>query len=320
MKHDISPRVQVQLLMGLAYSVRASARIVGKSTNFVERWRARSEIKRHQGSGFPVKLTRTVLNQIKNRTCMKKRVSSRLIARQMGLSQTSVINALHSIPLYPYHPRKRPLLTQKHKKSRRIFQRLHNNEDWRKVLFIDEKKCTIIQKPNSKNDIIWAPLGTVIDPTPTIAHPLSLNIAAGVCYNGKTKIFIFKENMDGSVFKDILRDTIIPAGRKLLGANWKLYMDNDPKHTSKQCRSFLHENHIPIIPTPACSPDLNIQENVWSMLVDNMKLEYPKNETQLRNSIKKSWDKIPLFHIQNAVDSMKHRLQLVKRANGSHIK
>ena len=46
MKHDISPRVRVQLLKELGYSVRASASIVYKSKSFVERWRARSGIQK----------------------------------------------------------------------------------------------------------------------------------------------------------------------------------------------------------------------------------------------------------------------------------
>ena len=53
-----------------------------------------------------------------------------------------------------------------------------------------------------------------------------------------------------------------PGGNKLLGAIWKLYMDNDPKHKSKLCIDILHVKHIDHIPTPTQSPELNVIEDV----------------------------------------------------------
>lgn len=166
---------------------------------------------------------------------------------------------------------------------------------------------------------VWAPIGTVIESTPTVKNEFSLNVAAGVAYNGKTTIHIFKENMDRFIFRDILQHTIISGGNKLLGRNWKLYMDNDPKHTSHLCRDYLEQQGVKRIPTPGQSPDLNIQENVWSFLIEEMKNKRQTNEAQLRKAIKSAWEKIPQFKIQNAIDSMDHRLQLVRKAKGGHI-
>ena len=320
MKHNIEPRWSARLLSKYDHSIRDISRTIRKSRSFVERWSVRENMDRQPGSGRPTKLTRSVLKQIISQASGARHMSSRQVARKMHLSQTTVLKALHASNLHPYHPRKRPLLSKKNQKSRLTIAKQYKNEDWHRVLFIDEKKVSAFQRPNSKNDIIWAPVGTDVPPTPTVKKSVSLNVAAGVSYNGKTSIHIFKENMDQHIFRDILHTTIIPGGNKLLGANWKLYMDNDPKHKSKLCMDFLHEKQIDHIPTPAQSPDLNVVEDVWSMLVNNMKNKFPNSAKQLKKSIENAWKKIPQIHIQNSIDSVSYRLELVRKEKGGHIK
>ncbi|CAF0894361.1 unnamed protein product [Brachionus calyciflorus] len=49
---------------------------------------------------------------------------------------------------------------------------------------------------------------------------------------------------------------------------FKLHQDNDPKHNSFLCRSFLNLNNIDWIKSPPKSPDLNPIELVWNELKD----------------------------------------------------
>ena len=243
MKHDLSLRMRVQILSELNTKPVDISNYVGKPLSFVQRWIHRDTIERVSGSGRPLKTTRSVLAQIKNRMVMKKRRSTRLIARQMHLSQSTITRSAHQLGLRAYHPRKKPLLTEAHKRARRRFARAHKYDDWHRVLFTDEKKVTIIQSPIRKNDVIWAPIGTVLSPTQIAAHAIQLNVSAAVCFSGKSSIHIFEETMNSNIYSDILKKYIIPTGNKLLGSNWKLFSDNDPKHKSKKCMNIFHKSH-----------------------------------------------------------------------------
>ena len=50
--------------------------------------------------------------------------------------------------------------------------------------------------------------------------------------------------------KGILQGHAIPCGQRLIGANFLLQQNNDPKHTSKLCKNYLGKKQS------AQSPDL----------------------------------------------------------------
>ena len=125
--------------------------------------------------------------------------------------------------------------------------------------------------------------------------------------------------MTADSFRSILCNTHLSAAKRLFPGQWELYMDSDPKHTAKKITSFLNAQGIHLTNPPSMSPDLNPMENVWSMLDDNLK-DLPKsNDSSLRKSIRRAWDKIEQTKIQNAIRSMPTRLLLVKKSKKSHI-
>lgn len=156
MKHGISRRAQVQILRDAGHSKVEAVKIIGKPRPFIDRWWNRETSDRKLGSGGPSKITRSIINQIVNRTSMKKRRSSRVVSGMMTgvtLSHTSILKVMHDSRLRPYHPRKKAALSQKNIKDRRYLANQCKLQDWHKVLFMDEKKVTLVQMPNRKNDI-----------------------------------------------------------------------------------------------------------------------------------------------------------------------
>ena len=320
MKHDLTTRAQVVALKNAGHSQHEAAGVIGKPLSFVKRWWNRNDLLDHHAGGKPVKITRSLISEVRRRIKKKTRTSSRLVARQMGISHTTVLKAAHLDGLRPYHRAKKLILSQKQQKDRLQWARGNRKQDWHKVLFSDEKIVYCVPHTNSKNDVVWASRGDIIPPALHDRHSAKLNVCAAVWEDGRSEIYIFKENLASPLYINILQNIIIKEGKQIPGGNWKLLFDGDPKHTSKLTTTFLDTNRISVIRPPAKSPDLNIIENVWSMLIQEMQQLGPQTAKTLEKSIKKAWSKIPQNSIQNCVLSMPTRLNLVMKSKGAAIK
>jgi hypothetical protein len=320
MKHDLSPRAQVVALKQGGHSQRQAASIIGKPLSFVERWWNADGILDRHGGGKPFKLTRSTINTIKKRLKKKTRTSTRQLAQAMGMSQTVIVRGAKLAGIRPYHRAKKFILTHKQQQGRLAWARRYKDQVWDKVLFTDEKIVWCITKRNSKNDIIWADKGDPVPPAPYDRHPAKLNVSAAVHLNGRSDIFIFDENLASPLYIQILSKTVLKEGAKIPGGGWELYLDNDPKHKSKMTTAFLAEKHVRVLPPAAKMPDTNIIENIWPMLDQELAKMGRLTKSNLRQKIKTAWKKIPQNFIRNCVLSMPHRLELIRKAKGGHIK
>ena len=243
---------------------------------------------------------------------------------ELGLSARTVGRAAKQLGLKPYHRRKRPSISSENTRKRFRFAKEHKEEDWSAVLFEDEKTFEVGHHPNRKNDVVYAYSADEVPTIPKVAHPAKLNVAAAVSEKGRTELHIFKENMMGELYKQILSDTILPGAQKILGSKpWTLLQDSDPKHTSAVVRSFLDQHGTSYFSKddwPAQSPDINIMEDVWAMLLDAINKQPPHTIRQLEAALKREWKKLPQHKLSNAVNSMPARLAAVRAAKGGSTK
>src|SRR5690348_5238443 len=78
---------------------------------------------------------------------------------KVSVSPRTVGRELKRAGQYPYHRAKKPSLNDAHMAGRVAFARDYKDHDWHLTLMTDETEVSIMQTPNSKNDIVWAPKG-----------------------------------------------------------------------------------------------------------------------------------------------------------------
>ncbi|GBO05172.1 hypothetical protein AVEN_45367-1 [Araneus ventricosus] len=73
--------------------------------------------------------------------------------------------------------------------------------------------------------------------------------------------------MNKYVYLDILKRNLKQSESNLgISRHFKLYQDNDPKHTADICKLWVLYHCPSVIKTPAQNPELNPIENGWDYL------------------------------------------------------
>ena len=106
--------------------------------------------------------TKATIEKVRRRFSKGKKISERILARELKTSKTSIRRLLREDLSYrPYKIIKQRALTNEQKINRKRFAKwVQNNfrkDDIRKWLFSDEKVFDIDAVYNSQNDRIWAP-------------------------------------------------------------------------------------------------------------------------------------------------------------------
>ena len=135
---------------------------------------------------------------------------------------------------------------------------------------------------------------------------------------GKTSLFCFRRIMNAEFYVEILKNHI-PEIDEMLGDDWRLQQDNDPKHTSCLAKDFLRNNVQEVMDWPSNSPDLNPIENLWAIVKGNVERRMPKNLTDLERFMAEEWREILDDVLMNLAGSIKRRCELIIENNGERI-
>lgn len=126
--------------------------------------------------------------------------------------------------------------------------------------------------------------------------------------------------MNGSMYREILQNNLLPYARKVMPKDWIFQHDNDPKHTSNQQKSWLVTKKIPVLKWPAQSPDLNPIEHLWDELKRRTSHLKHSNRTDLLQHLHEKWAEIPKEALKTLIESMPRRCRAVIAAKGMPIR
>ncbi len=153
-----------------------------------------------------------------------------------------------------------------------------------KILWSDETKIERFGL-NSKR-YVWRKSGTahhLSNTVPTVKHGGSSIMLWG-CFSaaGTGQLVAIEGKMNAAKYRDILDENLLQSAQDLrLGQKFTFQQDNDPKHTAKIMKEWLHNNSVTVLEWPSQSPDLNPIEHLWKDLKMAVHQRLPSNLTEL---------------------------------------
>ncbi|CAM4753444.1 unnamed protein product [Rotaria magnacalcarata] len=146
-----------------------------------------------------------------------------------------------------------------------------------------------------------------------------LGIWSYITYNDLKPLVFFNGRLYSDKYIEILENNLPNVFEKFSSEQSKKFLyqqDNARPHTSAKTSKYFKKKHIKLIPWPTRSPDLNIIENIWS-IVDQKLLKYSiSNMAQLEEALKTVWAEISKDVTRKLFQSMPTRLRQVINNKG----
>jgi transposase len=102
--------------------------------------------------------------------------------------------------------------------------------------------------------------------------------------------------LNADVYTRILEDVMLRSVRRVFpNGDFIFQQDNCPIHTAHRVAAWFEDHNINVLDWPSRSPDLNPIENMWGLLVRNLKrrqLVFHTTE-ELLSAITDAWRTLP---------------------------
>src|SRR3990167_1351000 len=250
-------------------------------------------------SGRPPKLTdrnkRTIARMVKKKetstaTAISKALKS---SHQITVSPDTVKRSLKSFGYACRIKKKKPRLTEKHKKARLAFAKKYESwtsDDWKNVIWSDESKFNLLNSDGKEYHWTNRPEELTEDGiTPTLKfggggimvwscltwHGMKTNdfVSFSSQFSGVGYSCKIDDIMDADLYVQILKSELMNSIKyyELDQDEIIFQQDNDPKHTSKLAKDALEDLNLNVLEWPSQSPDLNPIEHYWGHVARELK-------------------------------------------------
>jgi len=240
------------------------------------------------------------------------------------ISERTIRRRLIEADIKSYIAKPIPFITPKNKLKRLEFAQryiLKPVSFWRNVLWTDE---STFEFHSSKKKVLVRLNKNYRKKNAPVCQKVShgggnVMFWGSVSYNGVGDLVPIDGSMNQSQYLRTLNDFAFPSGDRLIGEEFILQQDNAPCHKAKMINTFLREVGVKTLDWPPQSPDLNIIENVWSLIKRKRAADITRTRDETITEVTKEWKRIPLKTLQTLVDSVPNRLQKVLDTKGGYI-
>ena len=134
-----------------------------------------------------------------------------------------------------------------------------------------------------------------------------------------------KQTMDAkSYISDILETFRRSFWIKFYKKNQKgIFMqDNVPCHSARIVKNWFGKKKMKVMSWPPQSPDLNIIETVWEILLSSVRKREKQPDTfaQMKEALIDEWERFSLERINRLYDGIPKRLKELKKSKGNPTK
>ena len=237
------------------------------------------------------------------------------------LSISTVQRYLRKSGLFGRISTKKPLLTKTNIKKRISWCKAYTNfkvSDWKDVVFSDEVR---IEMHSKRRRFVRRRIGESLKfrfVTKTVKYGGFHILLWGAIKGDGTRILVQCPNrINSTIYQDVLSNGLFQVYNSS-----NIFMQNyAPCHKLRSTIQFLEDNNVCMMDDwPPQSPDLNVIENLWSILKQEVLKEHPKSAADLWLVAQRKWYAISNDVITNLYQSIPRRLSAVLEAKGLYTK
>jgi transposase len=347
-------RVQVVTLKNLGVKNEEIAVTTGFSVRGIQKIfktvKQTNSFKDRPRKGRPRKLTdrnkRAAVKMLKKKEATTATAISKALksSHNIQVSRKTVARALKSCGYACRIKKKKPRLTDKHKKARLAFAKKYESwtsDDWKKVIWSDESKFNLLNsdgkeyhwtnRPEELTEdgitptlkfggggiMVWSCL--TWDGMKTTDFVASSSHFSGVGYSCK-----IDDIMDADLYVQILKSELMDTIKyyELDQDEIIFQQDNDPKHTSKLAKDALEDLNLNVLEWPSQSPDLNPIEHYWGHVARELKRKTGllPNKDELWNELQTILAETNKDLCRKLIGTMPRRIIDVIKAKGGNTK